>query len=230
MKKFFYDPWIITIVGGVIVFFITNFKVERKRKIYKANLKIIEHLKKSIMNDVFPDEKLVYIVKSSIARKYGVKYNKLYNNQLLYEELIIDIIGDIYIPYYIKLDYINMLQNQIDENNNKIRINYHQENIFIDILKKRNSHLNKIIYSNIPYILIFLSGFLPFYIKEIGHNATNVTNAANAAKEIHGTFLLATTITTPGLFTVFILELYFELIKRFKTIIKKLAWYNFKHQ
>lgn len=124
MKEFFSNAWVVSIISGIVVFFITNTiimfqdKRHQKKQIYEANTMLLNHLRGYVVDNGFPQKEIINAVKSSVAREYNVKNEYLLSIKLVCEELVKDIIGNIYISNDNKKKYINMLQEnlkQIDE-------------------------------------------------------------------------------------------------------------------
>jgi len=122
VKEFFSNAWVISIISGILVFFITNTiiifqdKRHQKKQIFDANVTLLNHLRSYVVDNGLPQKEIINAVRASIAREYNVKYEDLLNAKLVCEELIKDIIGNIYISNDNKKKYINMLQNYLEQN------------------------------------------------------------------------------------------------------------------
>lgn len=124
MEKFLSNSWVVSIISGIIVFFLTNLFIniknrsKYKKQIYDANVMILNHLRGYVVDNGLPKTDVIEAVKSSIAREYAVKCEELLNVKSICEELVKDIIGNIYISNENKKKYIEMLQNHLEQNAN----------------------------------------------------------------------------------------------------------------
>lgn len=166
VKDFFSNAWVISIISGILVFFITNAiiifqdKRHQKKEIFDANTMLLNHLRGYVVDNGLPQKEIINAVRSSIAREYNVKYEDLLNTKLVCEELVKDIIGNIYISNDNKISYINMLQehliqNDESEDNSKILITS-------NINKKVNYYIS-ILVSLVSALATVLGTFLSLY-------------------------------------------------------------------
>lgn len=124
MKEILSNSWVISIISGILVFFVTNFfvivrgKKESKRQIYDANTMVLNHLRGYVVDNGLPSEKIIEAVKNSIMREYNIKYSDLLSTKELCEELVKDIIGNIYISNDNKKTYISMLEKYLEQTEN----------------------------------------------------------------------------------------------------------------
>lgn len=168
MKEFLSNAWVVSIISGIIVFFLTNaiiiFQNRRKHKkqINDANTTILNRLRGYVVDNGLPQREVINAVKSSTAREYNVKYDELLKIKEFCEELITDIIGNIYISNENKVKYIDMLQDYLKENSNA------QEDLLIDKeieksstkkVKKSNNYL-EITFSIISAAATFIVAYL----------------------------------------------------------------------
>lgn len=123
MKEFLSNSWVVSIISGILVFFVTNFfvilksKRESRKQIYDANTMVLNHIRGYVVDNGLPSQIIIESVKKSIAREYNIKYNDLLSTKELCEELIKDIIGNIYISNDNRKIYINMLEEYLIQNN-----------------------------------------------------------------------------------------------------------------
>lgn len=124
MKEFLSNSWVISIISGILVFFVTNFfvilksKRESRKQIYDANTMVLNHIRGYAVDNGLPSQIIIESVKKSIAREYNIKYNDLLSTKELCEELVKDIIGNIYISNDNRKIYINMLEEYLEQNDN----------------------------------------------------------------------------------------------------------------
>ena len=122
MKEFLSNSWVVSIISGILVFFVTNFfvivksKRESRKQIYDANTMVLNHIRGYVVDNGLPSQKAIEAVKSSVAREYNIKFTDLLSTKELCEELVKDIIGNIYISNDNKKTYINMLEKYLEQN------------------------------------------------------------------------------------------------------------------
>lgn len=116
------------IISGIIVFYITKWLMGKKdnslylRQIQSANLEVISILKPYIADNGLPNEKIMSAIIASTARKYNVEINELYQIQVFCEELIKEIVENVYVSSEKKKEYTDQLANyisNISSTNNK---------------------------------------------------------------------------------------------------------------
>lgn len=119
------NSWFIGIVGGIIsgliVYFITSYILERKKKIdYKnnimaANRAVFEIVRPYIANSGLPDKSKLDAIMNSIARKYSVERNEMSSISAIYEDLIVEFMSNLYIPDEVKNRNIDILLKNIHD-------------------------------------------------------------------------------------------------------------------
>lgn len=77
---------------------------------------LLNHLRGYVVDNGFPQKEIINAIKASIAREYNVKYEELLSIKAVCEELVKDIIGNIYISNENKKSYIDMLQEHLKRN------------------------------------------------------------------------------------------------------------------
>lgn len=127
-----------------------------------------------------PKNEIIEAIKNSIVREYNIKYDTILTTVSLYEELITDIIGNIYISNDNKVKYINMLQEYLEQNNrqytNSNYSNIHDkcDSIEIEIEHNINNYKNNkqsnfkyvFNFSLIPAIITIISIYLSLMINQ----------------------------------------------------------------
>lgn len=168
MKEFLSNSWVVSIISGILVFFITNSVImlqnrrKHKKQINDANTMVLNRLRGYVVDNGLPQNEVINAVKTSTGREYNVKYNELLKTNEFCEELITDIIGNIYISNDNKVKYINNLQEYLSEKNNfKEDIQISKE-IESNNTKKRKKTYNfkEIIFSIVSAFSTFLAVFL----------------------------------------------------------------------
>lgn len=183
MKEFLSNSWVVSIISGIIVFLLTNtiVMIQNKRKYNKkikdANLTVLNRLRGYIVDNGLPKDEIIEAIKHSVIREYNIKYNNILTTIALYEELVTDIIGNIYISNENKIKYINMLQEYL-EKNSKQNINSNSTDLHdkcnaieIEIEPNINSHKEinfkyELIISIIPAIITIISIYLSLMVKQ----------------------------------------------------------------
>ena len=103
MKEFLSNSWVVSIISGIIVFLLTNaiVMIQNRRKYNKkikdANLMVLNRLRGYVVDNGLPKNETIEAIKNSVVREYNIKYDNILTTISLYEELITDIIGNIYI-------------------------------------------------------------------------------------------------------------------------------------
>lgn len=135
--EFMQNTWVIGIVGGIIsgiiVYYITIYVLDRKKKsdhkrdITYANNAVLDILRPYIANSGLPSKKELEIIINSISRHYGVKNDEMYSITSFYEDLVLEFIGNMYIPNEMKKENIEKLLENIDTLKNETAIKSEQE-------------------------------------------------------------------------------------------------------
>ena len=124
MKEFLSNSWVVSIISGIIVFFLTNAIImlqnrrKHKKQISDANLKVLNRLRGYVVDNGLPPKEIINAIKASTAREHDIKFEELLCIKEICEELITDIISNIYISNDNKIRYLDMLQNYLKEDVN----------------------------------------------------------------------------------------------------------------
>lgn len=111
MLSFFENSWVVGtctgIISSIFVFFITNAKNNSRRfeQINSANREIIHSLRPYVAEKGLPEKEIVNAIIVSTARKYNVKDKELYSICIICEELIHEIIENVYVSSDQKREY-----------------------------------------------------------------------------------------------------------------------------
>lgn len=135
--EFLQNAWVIGIAGGtisgIIVYYITVYILERKKKhdlkrnIIYANNAVLDILRPYIANSGLPDKKELEAIINSISRQYSVKYSDMNSITVFYEDLVVEFIGNLYIPNEVKKKNIESLLENIDVLKNEEAIKLEQK-------------------------------------------------------------------------------------------------------
>lgn len=130
MIKLFQNGWFVGIITGIIsgllVFIITNFIINRKgnkehlHQIKTANNEVISCLKPYIADKGLPEIKVFNAIIASIARKNSVQTTEMHTVDMFCEELIREVISDVYVSNDKKKEYTQSLANYMDLLNHKL--------------------------------------------------------------------------------------------------------------
>ena len=160
LEKIFSNTWVIGIVGGIIsgiiVYFITKWLFERKdnskylEQIKNANADIIRLLKPYIAERGLPEKEIIDAIILSTARKHSVKVEELYSIRIVCEEIIREIIENVYVSSDKKHEYTNNLREYLHQ----LNIEKDKSVLISDIEKDIN---NNILISKLKYKQKYLS-------------------------------------------------------------------------
>lgn len=127
MLDFLQNQWVVGIGGGIIsgiiVFFITKWLLQRKdnskylEQIANANMDIIRALKPYIAEKGLPEKEIIDAIISSTARKYKVKNDELYSIRIICEELMREVIENVYVSADKKKEYSLQLKDYLQQLN-----------------------------------------------------------------------------------------------------------------
>ena len=109
------NEWFVSIVSGVIVFIITTLaisiisrmrdKSKHLSQIKEANADILRALKPYVAEKGLPEKEIVDAIIVSTARKYSVQSGELFSVRIICEELIHEIIQDVFVSSAKKQEY-----------------------------------------------------------------------------------------------------------------------------
>lgn len=129
IEDIFNNDWFIGIIGGIIsgiiVFYITKYLLERKNKkdyikrIAQANKAIGNYIRGYVVEIDFPSNSVIESVKNATAREYDVKVEELNSLKIICEDLIQEIIGNVYVSNENKKLYIEKLEQYVKESDSE---------------------------------------------------------------------------------------------------------------
>lgn len=201
MKEFFQNifsnAWVVGIVGGIIsgiiVYFITRWLFERKDKskhlenISNANLDIIRLLKPYVAERGLPEKEIIDAIILSTARKYGVKSEELYSIRIICEEIIREIIENVYVSSEKKQEYTNNLKEYLHE----LNVERDKSLLITDLEKEiKNSMLSskenyrKDFLSTLSMLLSILAATLTMTFSLLVEDSLFVGNLSHEAEQI----------------------------------------------
>lgn len=104
---------------------------------------VLNHLRGYVVDNGLPDNKIINAVKASIAREYDIKYEELLSIKEFCEELVTDIVNNIYVSNDNKVKYINMLQEYLKQDDNIHRGSSDDSNVKKNSNKMNDNSLRK---------------------------------------------------------------------------------------
>jgi len=117
--NFFENAWFVGIstgiISGVLVFFLTKWimdkrgKVEYFKQVNNANQNVINALKPYIADNGLPEIEIFEALIASIARSFCIDKSDMFSISTYCEELIREIISDVYVSNNKKQEYTNSL-------------------------------------------------------------------------------------------------------------------------
>lgn len=132
------NSWFIGIAGGIIsgliVYFITAYFLERKKRmdhkkdIMAANRAVFEIVRPYIANSGLPDNTTLDAIMNSIARKYEIERYEMSSIATIYEDLIVEFMSNLYIPDDIKNKNINILLKNVQDLKHNVYENVEESN------------------------------------------------------------------------------------------------------
>lgn len=115
MQAFLTSPWIISIIGGIIVWLITHFifsKQENKEhlnKILAANKEVLDAVRSSISEGCLPTREIIKSLISSTSRKYCIEEKDMFSLEQIADDLIKEVMDSDFISAKIKTKFCNHL-------------------------------------------------------------------------------------------------------------------------
>jgi hypothetical protein len=117
--ELFSNPWIVGIGGsmisGILVGIITRYifsggvKKEYLHKIQAANNEILDVIRHSIAEKVFPLFEVIDSIRASISKKYGVSKSDLYNAITLCNDIVKEIMESPFLSSKEKVDFCDLV-------------------------------------------------------------------------------------------------------------------------
>lgn len=192
MLDFLQNQWVVGIGGGIIsgiiVFFITKWLFQRKdnskylEQIANANLDIIRTLKPYIAEKGLPEKEIIDAIISSTARKHKVKSDELYSIRVICEELIREIIENVYVSadkkkeYSLQLkDYLHQLNTGKDKSLLISDIQNELKNTSITVKSENRHNMTTIMSMFISVFTVILSVFSTFLFSDELFDGTKFT-------------------------------------------------------
>ena len=112
----------------MIVFFVTKYFFSKKenreylQKIKTANNEILYSIRPLVIEKKLPTSEVMSAIRLSIAKKYGIKQEDLYNDFSLYNDLVMEIMGNSFLSSEQKLDFCDLLKQMKNKQNIKEKV------------------------------------------------------------------------------------------------------------
>lgn len=165
---FMQNAWVIGIAGGtisgIIVYYITIYVLDRKKRsdykrdITYANNAVLDVLRPYIANSGLPSKKELEVIINSISRQYGVKSNEMYSLTAFYEDLVLEFIGNLYIPDEVKKKNIENLLENINTMTNETSNKSEQEQV--QTKKEKTVQIIGVLVGTLSAIVSICSGII----------------------------------------------------------------------
>lgn len=231
--NFIQNTWFVGITTGIIssilVFFLTKWimdksgKTEYYKQVANANHNVINSLKPYIADQGLPSTDIFNAIISSTARELGVDEKDMYSIDIYCEELIREIISDVYVSNEKKREYMNSLSEYKKKlfESGVVVFNEKKEGttrIYSIEMIQKTSLLLSLIFGISTILSIAL-----FYDPEIIIKKAGQAEPINISLGIKDSFLfLISIIIISSIFTI----LFMNLTKRLKKKIHKFKKYR----
>lgn len=162
----FQNAWFVGIstgvISGILVFFLTKWimdkkgKVEYIKQVNNANRSVIEALKPYIADKGLPDIKIFEALISSTARAFCIEEKDMFAISVYCEELIKEIISDVYVSNEKKEEYTSSLAEYIKEiEYSDLEIRFAKKN---KLFQSSGTYVEKISRQMSTYIALLTAG------------------------------------------------------------------------
>lgn len=186
----FENIWFVAIGGGIIsgliLYFVTNWFFSRKdnseriKVAHQANEEIVNILKPYIADKGLPEIEVVNALIASVARKFKLEVSELYSIDHVCEELIREIISNVYVSCDKKVEYTQQLaeyslrikQNKETSESDKLKSEIYQRNSSQVIYRNKLSSRYTILFSMYSSIVMISSIILFGFINEKGSQSS----------------------------------------------------------
>lgn len=187
------NPWVTGIGGGIIssliVFFVTKYFFSKRenreylQKIETANNEILYSIRPLIIEKKLPSIDILLSIRISIAKKYGIKQEDLYNNFSLSNDLITEIMGNSFLSSEQKIEFCNLLELM------KMNERKDPKEVEVIYLNKKNSISSK--YSS---MLLAMSSFAMVLTTTLFVTKEATTDTSSFFRENISLLLISTTV------------------------------------
>ncbi len=214
LSEFFSNAWVVGILGGIIsgiiVYFITKWMFQRKdnskylEQINTANMDVIRTLKPYIAERGLPEKEIIDAIILSTARKYKVKSEDLYSIRVVCEELIREIVENVYVSSDKKQEYTQQLKDYLHNLNAE-----KDKTILITEIEKElnnNKNIDRINYKNkfvytLSTMISFLAAILTMFVTLLSDQLPVMSDFTNQTEIIF--IVLAVSLLTICMALVF---------------------------
>jgi hypothetical protein len=215
------NSWVVGIGGGIIsgiiVYLITAKFFNRKEntryleQINNANIDIIRSLKPYIAEKGLPEKEIIDAIILSTARKYKVKSEELYSIRVVCEELIREIVENVYVSADKKQEYTQQLKEYLcnlnAERNKSLLITEIEKEITNSTKIEKIDYRNKVV-STLSIMFSILAATLTMFVTILTDPTTFPSDPTHEIEKIF--IVLAVTFFTLALSTVFVILLKYK--------------------
>lgn len=229
MLSFLQNSWVVGIGGGIIsgiiVYFITNWLYKRKdnskylEQISRANMDIIQDLKPYVAERGLPDKEIVDAIIVSTARKYKVKSNELYSIRIICEELIREIVENVYVSSEKKQEFAKQLQDYLhkleSEKSTEFLIS-EIENEYKNLTRFKETNYRRKTATMISTLLSIFTAMLTILFSLMAFVGKDLLNMHNFSNEYEMSIVIILCTTVSIIFMYFIIQIMDKLYKKLK--------------
>lgn len=123
--EFIQNSWVIgigtSLISGALVYFATSFSLKRKKiveyekGVNEANMQIVSHLKPFVAEKDLPDYHVIINYIESKSREHNVKGESLFSIKEICQELVREVLENVYLSNTNKNEYTNFLKEYFDK-------------------------------------------------------------------------------------------------------------------
>ncbi len=180
MKDFFTNPWVSSIISGILVWIITTAFTKRKeskeyrQKIHSANNEILYAIRPLIVEELLPSLEMFNAIRVATAKKYIINSSDLYDISDVADELTKETMDNSFLSPERKISYSKLImrlyefaENHIIVSNEQTSNTDAQENNIKPKVVVVSNEMNKTLLSSLTAIIsimAFLLTLLPTVI------------------------------------------------------------------
>ena len=235
MLAFLQNQWVVgigcSLISTILIYLFSKFFFRRKEnqryfeQIFNANRDIIRILKPYVAEKGLPEKEVIDAIIASIARKYKVKKEELYSIRVICEDLICEIIENVYVSTDKKKEYSIQLNNYLqsldvvknkklytDDIQNEIKNTY---DILNFELKRRQGSIDSVMISLMFLISMIITILVP--IIENNH-IPDIPDVPKSDMIMAFTIIMTFTI----MIIIMLSDKFVDLFKHIEHILKKI--------
>ncbi len=127
LVTFLNNPWVSSILSGLVVYLITNFFLSRKQnkeysqKVQTANNELLYVMRPLVAQRQIPDQMIIVSLVASISRKYGINREDLLDLPLLADDLIREVMENPFLESDQKLEFCHKINELVRKDKDEIK-------------------------------------------------------------------------------------------------------------